>query len=66
MADDFYEDDEPVADVLAAFEAGEKVTTRKPVRGYDARSRQTVRFEGNFGAEAGSLRVLTGPSAPRR
>lgn len=28
--EDFYEDDEPVADVIAAFEAGEKVITRRP------------------------------------
>ena len=28
--DDFYEDDEPVEDVIAAFEAGEKRKTRPP------------------------------------
>jgi uncharacterized protein YaiL (DUF2058 family) len=30
---EFYEDDEPAADVLAAFAAGEKAVTRAPVRG---------------------------------
>ncbi|GLZ55668.1 hypothetical protein [Actinomycetospora sp. NBRC 106378] len=30
---DFYEDDEPVEDVLAAFEAGEKQLTEPPSRG---------------------------------
>lgn len=29
-SDDFYEDDEPVEDVIAAFEAGEKGRTRPP------------------------------------
>jgi hypothetical protein len=30
-ADDFYEDDEPVEDIIAAFEAGEKFVTTPPV-----------------------------------
>ena len=30
---DFYEDDEPVEDVLAAFEAGEQQLTEPPPRG---------------------------------
>lgn len=33
MRSEFYEDDEPLADVVAAFDAGEKSTTRAPVRG---------------------------------
>lgn len=47
MPDDFYEDDEPVADVLAAFDAGKKVETRKPVWGFDVRAGETVRFDHN-------------------
>ncbi len=31
---DFYEDDEPLADVVAAFEAGEPAVTAAPVRGW--------------------------------
>jgi hypothetical protein len=31
MADDFYEDDEPLADVIAAFDAGPKVRTTAPL-----------------------------------
>lgn len=31
--DDFYEDDEPVEDVLAAFEGGQKQLTEPPPRG---------------------------------
>lgn len=27
MRDDFYEDDEPVAEIVAAFEAGQKIRT---------------------------------------
>lgn len=45
--DDFYEDDEPVADVLAAFEAGDKVTTSKPMWGFDVRRGDKVRFDDN-------------------
>lgn len=37
---DFYEEDEPVADVIAAFERGRKVLTRRPARG------QTVYLDG--------------------
>lgn len=42
--DDFYEDDEPVGDVLAAFEAGEKVVTEPPRWGFDVRAGQKVRI----------------------
>lgn len=31
---DFYEDDEPVAEVAAAFEAGQPAVTAAPVRGW--------------------------------
>ena len=31
--DNFFEEDEPVEDVLAAFEAGEQVLTEPPTRG---------------------------------
>lgn len=31
---DFYEDDEPVSDVLKAFERGEQCVTSRPVRGW--------------------------------
>lgn len=30
MADDFYKEDEPLEDVIAAFERGEKVLTAPP------------------------------------
>lgn len=39
-ASDFYEDDESTADVLAAFEAGERGVTRRPGK------RPGVRIEG--------------------
>lgn len=39
-ANDFYEDDEPVEDVVAAFESGEKRITRK--RGQELRLRRYV------------------------
>lgn len=39
---DFYEDDEPVADVLAAFERGEKIVTRRNEWGFDVRSQEKV------------------------
>lgn len=45
--EDFYEDDEPVADVLAAFETGEKVETRAPMWGFDVRNEARVRFDHN-------------------
>ncbi|MEV7970698.1 hypothetical protein AB0O34_32620 [Sphaerisporangium sp. NPDC088356] len=34
-ADDFYEDDEPIEQVLAAFERGDKRLTRRPNRGFN-------------------------------
>jgi hypothetical protein len=34
---DFYEDDEPVDKVIAAFDAGEPVTTEAPSRGFNFR-----------------------------
>lgn len=45
--DNFYEDDEPVADVLAAFEAGEKVVTARPKWGFDVRSGRKFRIDHN-------------------
>lgn len=33
VAEGFYEDDEPVEDVVAAFERGDKGVTEKPTRG---------------------------------
>lgn len=34
-ANDFYEEDEPVQDILQAFERGEKRVTRRPDRGFN-------------------------------
>lgn len=34
-ANDFYEDDEPVEDIVAAFERGEKRITQRPNRGFN-------------------------------
>ena len=33
MSNDFYEEDEPLEDVVAAFDCGRKVLTRRPARG---------------------------------
>lgn len=44
--DGFYEDDEPVADVMAAFEAGEKFVTRAPRGGT-----RTLPLQGNAAAD---------------
>jgi hypothetical protein len=40
--DSFYEDDEPVEEILAAFERGEKGVTKRPPRGYN----ETLRVPG--------------------
>lgn len=55
--DDFYEDDEPVADVLAAFDAGEKVETRRPTWGFDVRRGEKIRFEHNVFVERQGIAV---------
>ncbi|MFB9882970.1 hypothetical protein ACFFMN_34065 [Planobispora siamensis] len=34
-ANDFYEDDEPVEKIVAAFERGEKRLTKQPTRGFN-------------------------------
>lgn len=45
---DFYEDDEPVADVLAAFDRGEKVVTARDEEwGFDVRRQEKVRIKHN-------------------
>ncbi|MFI6508468.1 hypothetical protein ACIBCT_12755 [Streptosporangium sp. NPDC050855] len=35
-ANEFYEDDEPVEKIVAAFERGEKRVTKHPSRGFNA------------------------------
>lgn len=44
--DDFYEDDEPVGDVLAAFEAGEPTITARSAWGVDVKLGQKIRVAG--------------------
>ena len=50
-SNDFYEEDEPVEDVVAAFERGRKVLTRQPGRG------QTVYLDSNGNEIAGTTTV---------
>lgn len=55
-ANDFYEDDEPVEQILAAFERGEKRQTKRPNRGFN----EHLRLPGQLVSGTSASGVLVG------